>query len=194
MCAKETLPEGYREIFAVDLQGDKRKALLVNGLAAVIALVMGVGMHFAVPITGLFDMSAGFGAYLARFVVMMAGMVAYIVLHELVHAAAMRYYGCPKVKFGFTGLYAFAGCDWYFDKKSYLVIALAPVVVWGVVLAVLNLLVPTSWFWVVYIVQIANLSGAAGDIYVTCKFARMPRDILVADSGVAMKVYSARKM
>lgn len=194
MRAKETLPEGYREIFAVDLQRDKRMALLINLIAAGIAVVMAVVMHFAVPITTLFDLSDGFGAYIVRFAVLMAALVAYIVLHELVHAAAMRYFGCPKVKFGFTGLYAFAGSDWYFDKLSYLVIALAPVVVWGVVLAVLNLLVPTSFFWVVYIIQITNISGAAGDLYVTCKFARMPRDILVGDSGVAMKVYSAREM
>ncbi len=194
MRAKEILPEGYREIFAVDLQRDKRMALCINLIAVMIAVVMGVGMHFAVPITTLFDLSDGFAAYIVRFAVLMVGLVAYIILHELVHAAAMRYFGCPKVKFGFTGMYAFAGSDWYFDKLSYLVIALAPVVIWGVVLAVLNLLMPASYFWVVYIIQITNISGAAGDLYVTCRFARMPRDILVGDSGVAMKVYSAREM
>lgn len=193
MRAKEVLPDGYRQIFAVDLQRDKKMAVLVNGIAAVIAVVMAVAMHFAVPITTLFDMTDGFAAYIVRFVVLMASMVAYIILHELIHAAAMRYYGCPKVKFGFTGLYAFAGSDWYFDKTSYLVIALAPVLVWGIVLVVLNPLVPAAYFWVVYIIQITNISGAAGDLYVTCKFVRMPRDILVGDSGVAMKVYSARE-
>jgi len=67
---------------------------------------------------------------------------------------------------------------------------LAPVVFWGIVLAVINVLVPLEWFWVVYFIQIINLSGAAGDLYVTVKFSRLPSDILVQDYGVGMTVYS----
>ena len=77
-----------------------------------------------------------------------------------------------------------------YDKKNYFFIALAPVILWGVVLAILNVFVPEQWFWVVYYIQIANVSGAAGDLYVTVKFSKMPKDILVTDSGVEMKVYS----
>ena len=91
---------------------------------------------------------------------------------------------------GFTGLYAYAGSEAYFNKRSYLVIALAPIVVWGVVLLILNFLVPTSWFWCVYFIQVCNVSGAAGDLYVSCKFSRLPADILIRDTGVSMTVYS----
>ena len=42
-----------------------------------------------------------------------------------------------------------------------------------------------------YFIQITNISGGAGDLYVTFKFSRMPSDILVQDSGVGMTVYSA---
>ena len=95
-----------------------------------------------------------------------------------------------KVKYGFTGLYAFAGSDDYYSKKPYIFIALAPVVLWGVVLAVVNVLVPESWFWIVYMIQVANISGAAGDFFVTFRFSRFPEDILVKDYGVGMVVYS----
>ena len=61
---------------------------------------------------------------------------------------------------------------------------------WGFVLAVINPFVPYEWFWVVYIIQITNISGAAGDIFVTLKFSRLPSDILIKDYGVGMKVYS----
>ena len=68
-------------------------------------------------------------------------------------------------------------------------IALAPVVVLGAVLLGLNLYFSGgAAFWVVYIVQICNVGGAAGDIYVTFRFMRLPKDILVQDSGVAMTV------
>lgn len=55
----------------------------------------------------------------------------------------------------------------------------------------MNLFVPQNWFWVVYFIQIFNISGAAGDFYVTAKFSKMPDDILISDSGIGMKVYSA---
>lgn len=190
MNATSQLPDGYREIYAVDLQKDKKLSLLVNGLAILIGVALAVPMHFVVPISTLFDMSQGYGAYFLRFGVLMVAIVAYMVLHELVHGIAMKLCGTKRVKYGYTGLYAFAGSEDYYGKAAYIFIALAPVVLWGVVLFVLQFLVPTSWFWVVYVVQISNLSGAAGDFFVTFRFSRLPKDILVRDSGVSMCVYS----
>ena len=187
------LPENFQQIYSVDLQKDIKAALLVNAIAILIAAVMAVPMHFVVPITTLFDMSAGMGAYMIRFIALLVLMVVYMVLHELVHGVAMKYCGTKKVKYGFTGMYAFAGSDDYYDKSAYIFIALAPVVLWGAVLAVINPFVPQAWFWVVYALQIANISGAAGDLFVTLKFSRMPKDILVKDDGVGMKVYSTEK-
>ena len=190
MKAVSQLPDGYREIYSVDLQKDKKLSLLVNGLATLIGVLLAVPMHFVVPIFTLFDMSQGMGAYFLRFGVLMVAMVAYMVAHELVHGAAMKLCGTKRVKYGYTGLYAFAGSEDYYDKAAYLFIALAPVVLWGIVLLAVQFFVPTSWFWVVYLVQITNLSGAAGDYYVTARFSRLPKDILVRDSGVSMCVYS----
>lgn len=191
MKAYTELPRGYREIDSIDLQKNKKLSLLVNGIAMLIALAMAIPMHFVVPMTTLFDMSQGMKAYFIRFLILMVCIVVYMVLHELVHGITMKMCGTKKIKYGFTGVYAFAGSNDYYDKKSYIVIALAPIVVWGVVLLVLNLLVPVQWFWIVYWVQISNISGAAGDLYVTYRFSRLPQDILVQDYGVGMTVYSA---
>ncbi len=190
MKALNILPEGYNQIYEIDLQKDKKKSLLVNGLALVIAALMIVPMNFYIPFFTLFSFEQGTKQYFIRFGVLMVSIIAYMVLHELVHGITMKICGTKKVKYGFTGLYAFAGSDDYYDKKSYITIALAPVIVWGVVIAIINCLVSNEWFWVVYFIQIMNISGAAGDIYVTCKFSKMPSDILVRDHGVGMKVYS----
>ncbi len=192
MKAYTELPQGYREIDAIDLKKNKKLSWMVNIGALLIALVMVVPMHFVVPFTTLYDMSDGFSSYRTRFVVLLLGMILYMVLHELVHGIAMKLCGTKKVKYGFTGLYAFAGSSDYYRRKSYIAIALAPVVVWGVVLLIMNLLVPVQWFWVVYLIQIVNISGAAGDLYVTYRFSRLPADILVQDYGVGMTVYSAK--
>ena len=193
MKAVEILPEGYCRIDTVDLQKDKKASLMVNLLSVIIALLLAVPMHFVVPIDSFFNMEDGMKAYLIRFAMLMVCIILYVVLHEAIHGIAMKICRTKKVKYGFTGLYAFAGSQDFYDKKSYFFIALAPIVFWGIVLAVINLMVPTEWFWVVYMIQIFNISGAAGDLFVTVKFSRLPSDILVQDTGVAMTVFSREK-
>lgn len=190
MKALQTLPENYKEIFSVDLQKNKKTALFINVLGTVIALALVIPMNFYISITTLFDMQNGIGAYCLRFGIFFAALVVYMILHELVHGIAMKICGTKKVKYGFTGLYAFAGSDDYYDKRSYIAIALAPIVVWGIILAIINVFIPANWFWVVYLIQVSNISGAAGDLYVTVKFSKLPKDILVHDCGTKMNVYS----
>lgn len=185
------LPTNYREIFFVNLQTDKKMATWLSIVSLLIGIIMVVPMNFYIPISTLFDFSQGMVAYIARFVVLIISIILYMVLHEAVHGIAMKICGTKKVKYGFTGMYAYAGSNDFYDKKSYIFIALAPVVLWGIVLLVINVFVPKSWFWVVYSIQITNISGAVGDFYVTSKFSKMPEDILISDCGVGMKVYSA---
>lgn len=190
MKAVESLPEGYGEFYSIDLQKNKKMSLLVNLSAVIIAVLLVVPMLFLVPISSLFVMDNGLGSYLTRFIALIVLMIAYMVLHELTHGIAMKICGTKKVKYGFTGLYAFAGSDDYYNKRSYIFIALAPIVLWGVVIAIINPFVPIEWFWVVYFLQVINLSGAAGDLIVTIKFSGFPKDILIRDYGVGMTVFS----
>ena len=102
-----------------------------------------------------------------------------------------RCLGGKQVKYGFTGMYAYAGSNEdYFPKRQYICIALAPVILWGVIFAALQILLP-EWEWVIWFLQIMNIGGAAGDLYVTAKVAGMSKTILVMDTGVNMTVYDA---
>lgn len=191
MKALKDLPTNYKEIFSVNLQTDKKIATFLSAISFLISVVMIVPICFYIPITTLFDFSQGLVVYFIRFAVLIVSAFVYMILHEAIHGITMKMCGTKKVKYGFTGMYAYAGSDDFYDKKSYIFIALAPVVLWGIVLLVINLFVPENWFWVVYFIQIFNISGAAGDFYVTAKFSKMPDDILISDSGIGMKVYSA---
>ena len=188
--AVEALPEGYREFYFINLQKNKKMSLLVNLLAVIIAVLLLVPMLFFVPISSLFVMDKGLGNYVLRFITLIVLTIAYMILHEITHGIAMKICGTKKVKYGFTGLYAFAGSNDYYNKKSYIFIALAPIVLWGLVIAIINPFVPLEWFWVVYFLQIINMSGAAGDLFVTIKFSGFPKDILIRDYGVGMTVFS----
>lgn len=179
-----TLPDDYHESFRVDLQKDTKLAVWVNVLCLLLCVPFLVaGFLWSPP--SLFD--GGLGSL----ILLIAGMVVYMVLHELVHGVFMRLFSGVRPHYGFTGLYAYAGSHAYFDRRHYFIIALAPVVIWGVVLAVLCAATwGTCWFWSVYLIEILNISGAAGDYYVTWRFLKEPADILIQDTGVAMTVYT----
>ncbi|MBQ9784055.1 MAG: DUF3267 domain-containing protein [Clostridia bacterium] len=193
MRSTKDLPREYRETAQINLQSNKKELLLVNGGAILIAIVMTAIALIFVPVNSFFDLETPMPTVL-RIGAMLVGMIVYLVLHEAVHCIFMRAF-CREVKptFGFTGIYAYAASRAYFCRRDYLTVALSPVVIWGIVLIVLNVLVPRPWFWVVYFVQIINVSGAAGDLYVTARMLRMPSTLLVQDDGVSMRIYLPKK-
>lgn len=184
MNAYVELPNDYKELEHIDLQKDKKMAFLVNGIGMVIMVVAFFIGHALVPITELYRTNG-----ITPWVAILVGTILYMVLHELVHGIFMWHYSKQKPFYGFTGMYAYAGSNCYFNKKSYIVIALAPIVIWGIVLLILNLIFRETWFWVIYFIQICNLSGAAGDLYVSYRFSKLPEDILINDIGVGMTIY-----
>lgn len=182
------LPGGYTPFMKIDLQKDKKAALLVNGICILVMAALWIAGCFIVPFSAFFQ--SGDLPFFLKLILLILSFCLYMVLHEAVHGIFMKGFGAKKVKFGFTGLYAYAGSNDYFYKKPYITIALAPVVFWGLVLLVLNCLADEFWFWNIYFIQVGNLAGAAGDIYVTCKLLKMPSNILIRDTGVAMEVYT----
>ena len=120
----------------------------------------------------------------------MAGVLGYVILHEAIHGVCFWAFSHEKPRLGWKSAYAYAASDAYYPKGPYLTIVLAPVVLWGVVLAALAAVLPVRWYWMTQAIQLMNLSGAAGDMYVTWLLCRMPGSILVQDSGVDMRVYA----
>ena len=158
----QQLPDGYEKTLTLDLQKDTKLALVVNGLAVGIAAVMLAAGFLLMPVFTIFASLPVLAAFLVC-------TVLYMVLHELVHGA---------------------GSSEYFKKVAYIVVALAPLVVWGAVFLALNLALGAKHFWFIYLLQLVNVSGAAGDLYVSFRFLRMPKDILVQDTGVSMTVFT----
>ena len=188
MKAYQELPADYRQILQINLQSDKKTAVKVNAGGAIAMVAVFVVGHLIVPLGTV--LKAGLSDYFLRLSAAMLGYAAYIVLHELTHAAVMKAAGGGKVRFGLTRLYAYAGSETdYFDKVSYRCIALAPLILWGAVFGVLAALVPEDWFWVVWFLQAGNIGGAAGDVYVTARLWKLPRSILVRDTGLDMTVF-----
>lgn len=182
------LPEGYYFKETIDLSENKKIFWTVNGASIIVAVLMVVAGWLICPLNSV---TTGWSLMsLIPVAVAIVGYFIYLILHEAVHGVFMFIFSHTKVKFGFKKIYAYAGSKSYFDKKSYIVIGLAPVVLWGIVLAVLNIFFYSGmWFWVIWFIQIGNIGGATGDIYVTYRMVHAPKDVLVQDSGVSMDVY-----
>ncbi len=189
MHAYQTLPLNYIEQVSINLQKNKKTAIIVNVLAVSIMLVLYIPAMIIKPLFTIIDFDMANGTFFIKAIVTAVSYVLYIIAHEFTHGFTMKHFGGKTVKYGFTGIYAFAGStEDYFDKYAYLRITLAPAVVWGVVFLVFALLFP-SWFWVFYLLQMGNLAGAAGDFYVTWLVSKLDNNILVRDTGVEMTIY-----
>ncbi|NLI54685.1 MAG: DUF3267 domain-containing protein [Clostridiales bacterium] len=183
------LPKGYREIRRIDLVNNRREALLINLLALLIAgAVTALGFLICPPFS---EVEIGIHTILG-IVLLLIGILLYMVLHEVVHGVFMKAFSGRKPRYGYTGFYAYAGSDALFDRTQYMIIAFAPVVILGLLLAVLTAAFYEAAFWYLYIIQIVNLSGAAGDLYVGCLIARAHSDVMVRDTGTDMSFYSAQ--
>ena len=185
-----TLPENYRLLRKIDLQKDRKLAILVNVLAIVISVSM---LFLGMVLQGGFTVSLSLSLAL-RMIVLGAGVIVYMVLHELTHGLFMYLLSGTRPRYGFNGLYAYAGSDAFFPRAAYIWIALSPVLLLGIVLWLLSALLPPAWFWCCYLIQVVNISGAAGDFYVTALMLfRLPKDTLTRDHGVGMEFYTATK-
>ena len=187
--AAEHLPAHYDLYERIDLTRDKKafnSVCIWSVVALVCMVVYGLVKHSFVA---SFDMEVWRIA--VCLVATALGMLAYIVLHEGIHGIFIRIFTGEAPKFGVElakGM-AYAGSDYFFRKWPYIIIALAPVIIWGVILGMWLLDVPDEYYWYLYMIQIFNVTGAAGDLYVTCRVMMMPSDILAKDSGTAMEFY-----
>ena len=188
----QKLPQGYEVIRSVDLQKDKKAMLTVNGIALVLTLVLFVIMNSIYSMPKWIDSSLENGTFLFQLIALAIAAIAYIILHEITHGITMKCFGGKEVRYGFTGMYAYAGSqnDW-FSRNAYICIALAPLVVWGIIFFVLPFLFP-NYTWVFWFLQIFNVSGAAGDMYVTWLSTKMPASVYVRDTGVDMAFYDKK--
>lgn len=190
MSAFSVLPDGYRQLTVIDLEKDKKVFWSVNLLSLALAAGIFVVGILAVPLDFGLDASDLVAGWILPFAVLFGGAFLYIFLHEAVHGIFMYAFSRVRPHFGFRSVFVYAGSNAFFDKKQYIIIALAPVVIWGMVLLIVCLFCQGTWFWAVYFIQILNVSGAAGDLYVTLRMSAYPKDILVQDTGTCMTVYT----
>lgn len=180
---------GYKECTKIDLVKNKKEALLVNIYGIIIMVVMAVFIPLLI-MGGIieFNLETTFPLF---FIVLLISLILYIPLHEIVHGIVLKNYTDEKLSFGWKLVYAYCGSkEAVVNRKEYYAVALAPLLVFSVVFISLMVLNPSlSLVW--YVMEIMNVSGSVGDIYVSIKLRKeKSRDILITDSGTDMSFWS----
>lgn len=180
---------GYKECTKIDLVKNKKEALLVNIYGIIIMVVMAVFIPLMI-MGGIieFNLETTFPLF---FIVLLFSLILYIPLHEIVHGIVLKNYTDEKLSFGWKLVYAYCGSkEAVVNRKEYYAVALAPLLVFSVVFISLMFLNPSlSLVW--YVMEIMNVSGSVGDIYVSIKLRKeKSRDILITDSGTDMSFWS----
>ncbi len=190
----KTLPETYTLAWSLNMKKDRRLnwALQVVGLfwffiAGFLLLKIVAVLRPDFQLLGLLDV---------RGILLWAGEVLLIIfvtvtIHELVHGVFFWLFTKARPQFGIGPGYAYAAApDWYFPKRKYLVIGLAPLVVLTVFGLIAIMLAPMVWTHVLFMAVAFNAGGAISDMYVCTRIGFKSPNILVKDTGDGFEIYS----
>lgn len=187
----QTLPETHSLAWEVNLKKDARLNILlqVAGVfwVGIVALFLWRAFQTLRPDLREIRLSGDILTTLGWFLL---ALVISISLHELAHGVFFWWFAKQPPKFGIGPGYAYAAMPgWYFPKRQYLVIGLAPLVALTLLGLVFVPFLPV-WLLAPFFVGMAlNAGGAIGDIYICLRIAREAEEALVKDLGDGMEVY-----
>jgi uncharacterized membrane protein YhdT len=122
---------------------------------------------------------------------LVAVFIVMIVVHELFHGLFFWIFSRRPPKFGLRGWYAFASAPgWFFPRRQYLVIGLAPVVLISLLGMILLALLPVEAMVLVLFAVILNAASSVGDLWVILKLVFTRGTVAVEDVGDGMYFYA----
>lgn len=180
-CYKEK-PEKLKTEHVIDPEEDKKLRLYLSlGAVGLAAVLVGIGCIF-VPIAKLYDVG-GVGRFILRAALIIVMAAVYYCVHELLHACVLKRLTGDTAKIVLEKHHARCVSDTVFTLKGYIIYCFAPVVIIGTVLLILNIVLPDRFFWQVYIIQIINIAGAAGEFYAAYRLIKERKELAVLDDG-----------
>lgn len=188
----KTLPKSYADnlLACIELERSQVLSRLIKILSVVLLLALfGLGC-LVLPPEELTAMSDPF----EHLVVLMLGLMAVMLLRELVRGILMRIFSGVKPIIRYAGAYPHAGCEAYFGRVQEWIICLAPIAVILVFSIVLMLNMPdASWKWMIYIILVVGVCNCVGDLYMAARLTAFPEDVLVCNVGPSYLVYGPKK-
>lgn len=171
------LPATYVDYRTVDFKKDRKIAILIQTVFLAVALLaIAVALLFELPL------ASDWHPVVTIIVTVLAGLV-YMAAHEATHGVILRLLTGAKPSYRFRFPFLTTSISIYLTRRSVITTALAPCVIWGVVLLVALFLVPPEARLTVYVVLALNFAGSAGDyIEATLALRQPPRTLLQDDA------------
>ena len=189
------LPKGYKVCDIVDAAHGKHAITLtllsiVPLVVAVVLLILPFVLDPNKGISYLINENTANSFYVAAILI-----IAYLVIHELVHGVVYKKHTGEKLTYGFALTCAYCGVPKIFTyRKTALAAVLAPFIFFNVLL--IPAIVVSYFFspqaYIVFGMLLAmHLSGCSGDLYVTYLFLTKYKDdrALMNDTGPRMAFF-----
>lgn len=179
------LPKGYVEKKLLDLNNSKH-ALFLNAISTTFVIISLILLClYAITSSKIDNQNLVF-----NITIVFLFSPIYIVAHEALHGITIKILSGFKVNYGIKGFYAYAGnSQAFFNKKTFITIALAPLVVIGSMLIFLSIIDPENIF-IYLLLHIINVTSSIGDLYCSYITFKMPNTVLINDSGTQMTFYN----
>ncbi len=114
-------------------------------------------------------------------------VIGFIVVHELIHIVFMSIFSKGKIKVCIKVSTIAVGSDAYFNRTQYIVIALAPVVVLGIISLICLLTLPYKLLF--SILSILNYATASGDYVLTYHALKQAKNTYFVDTAEKTMLY-----
>ena len=179
-----SLPPNYTLQSSYDLKSPQMNLIIQLIFLGIAGIMVGAAFLFAwIPSSSLH------GFVVAAITI---GLVlVYMSLHELTHGVVLALLSKTPSRYAFRFPFLTTGSMSYYNKKSFILVCLAPSVLWGMILGLLLAVVPSDYRLILYIVLGLNLAGSAGDylqVFLVCK---TKPEGLIQDDGSITRIYQA---
>lgn len=177
------LPPAYRTHRNVNLKKDRKFSVAVQAIFVLAAL-------FAVAAAQLLDLAlvSGWSPVVTILLTLLA-CLGYMAAHEATHGVVLQFLTGIRPTYALRFPFLTTGNRAYLTRRTAVIVALAPCLVWGIVFLLALLTVPDDYRLTAYILLALNFAGSAGDYleaYVVC---RQPPESLVQDNGDSIHIF-----
>ena len=172
-----TLPAGYEAGRTINLTKDKQLNMVIQfSFLFITGVLIGFALWTGSPL------STDLNPFLS-FLVTILLVLIYMAFHELTHALFIKIFSGSRPSFRIRFPFLSVGGEAIFKRRDFIVIALAPVLLWGSLLLILLFIIPERFFLSIFALVIVNFAGSGGD-YVQAYIAfNSPAHTLFQDNG-----------
>jgi len=183
------LPEKTREVIYWKLSQHRKLLVVLNGVGIVL---MGLAAALLTAWARLWHPLASGSITAPQMFLALVMLLLTLVLHELIHGLALRYYGA-KPTYGVLWkemMFYATAAGHAFHRNAYLVIALAPLVGLSVLAMALLILPLPAWLALPVLLCAAfNVGSAVGDLWLVRIALRYSRSAYIVDEKDGLRVF-----